>query len=116
MKIKGILLLYLLISAEIIMFTLQFKSKDNHDNHNLDEVMASFDVAVAALREQAAALDLALEINMADEYGNMDSEASGAMADAAAGAVQWVLAAVQGRERGTVPWKSHCLEKLCGRL
>ena len=55
----------------------------NHDNHNLDEVMTSYNLAVAALREQAAALDLALETQMTDDYGNMVKEASGAIGGAA---------------------------------
>ena len=55
----------------------------NHDNHNLDEAMTSFNLAVAALREQAAALDLALETQMTDDYGNMVKEASGAIGGAA---------------------------------
>ena len=45
--------------------------------------MASYDVAVAALREQAAALDLSLETEMTDDYGNMVKEASGAIVGAA---------------------------------
>ena len=45
--------------------------------------MASYDVAVAALREQAAALDLSLETKMTDDYGNMVKEASGAIVGAA---------------------------------
>ena len=55
----------------------------NHDNHNLDEAMTSFNLAVAALREQAAALDLALETQMTDDYGNIVKEASGAIGGAA---------------------------------
>ena len=55
----------------------------NHDNHNLDEAMTSFNLAVATLREQAAALDLALETQMTDDYGNIVKEASGAIGGAA---------------------------------
>ena len=45
--------------------------------------MTSYNVAVAALREQAAAIDLALEAQMTDDYGNMVKEASGAIVGAA---------------------------------
>ena len=58
-------------------------NKYNHDNHNLDEAMTSFHLAVAALREQAAALDLALGTQMTDDYGNIVKEASGAIGGAA---------------------------------
>ena len=45
--------------------------------------MTSYNLAVAALREQAAALDLALETQMTDDYGNMVKETSGAIVGAA---------------------------------
>ena len=45
--------------------------------------MTSYNLAVAALREQAAALDLSLETQMTDDYGNMVKEASGAIVGAA---------------------------------
>ena len=45
--------------------------------------MTSYNLAVAALREQAAALDLSLETQMTDDYGNMFKEASGAIVGAA---------------------------------
>ena len=45
--------------------------------------MTSYNLAVAALREQAAALDLSLETQMTDYYGNMFKETSGAIVGAA---------------------------------
>ena len=45
--------------------------------------MTSYNLAVAALREQAAALDLSLETQMTDDYGNMVKGASGAIVGAA---------------------------------
>ena len=45
--------------------------------------MTSYNVAVAALPEQAATMGLSLETQMTDDYGNMVKEASGAIVGAA---------------------------------